>query len=106
MDTNRIVREFFLGFVRIHILHHAQERPVYGAWLREELARHGYEIGPGTLYPILHTLEREGLLESIKKVEDGRFRRCYRLTPKGEAILREARFRIRELIHEVFNEDQ
>ncbi len=102
---NRVVREFFLGFVRLHILHHAKERPVYGAWLRDELAKHGYEIGPGTLYPILHTLEYEGLLRSTKKVEDGRFRRCYVLTPKGEAILEEARFRIRELLEEIFGEE-
>ncbi len=55
-------RDFFLGFVRIHVLHHAAEEPVYGLAMIEELGRHGYEISPGTLYPILHGMEREGWL--------------------------------------------
>jgi DNA-binding PadR family transcriptional regulator len=55
-------RDFFLGFVRIHILHHAAEEPIYGLAMIEELGRHGYEVSPGTIYPILHGMERGGWL--------------------------------------------
>jgi PadR family transcriptional regulator PadR len=33
---------------------HAGEKPLYGHWMIEELRHHGYEIGPGTMYPLLH----------------------------------------------------
>lgn len=52
-----MIRDFFLGFVKIHILHHAEQEPVYGLALIEELRRHGYTLSPGTLYPILHQLD-------------------------------------------------
>ena len=99
---NRILREFFLGFVRLHILHHAREGDVYGAWLQRELKRHGYSIGPGTLYPLLHRLEEEKLLKSIRRVKDGRVRRCYIITNKGRKVLDEARLKVKELIDEIF----
>jgi DNA-binding PadR family transcriptional regulator len=57
-----MLRDFFLGFVRIHILHHAAEEPIYGLAMIEELGRHGYEVSPGTIYPILHGMERGGWL--------------------------------------------
>ncbi len=100
-----MLRDLFLGFVKVHILYHAAREPVYGLWLMEELARHGYELSPGTLYPTLHSLEREGLLSSERRVVDGRVRRYYTATPAGRAALREARARIAELVAEVL-EDQ
>ena len=48
-----MLREILLGFVRVHILHHAAEEPFFGSWMMGELASHGYNVGPGTLYPIL-----------------------------------------------------
>jgi PadR family transcriptional regulator PadR len=92
------------GFVRIHILHHAGQEPVYGAWLMEELARHGYTISPGTLYPTLHGLERAGYLRSEKRVVEGRQRRYYTITPAGEHALAGARVRLAELVREVLAE--
>nr|HUM34521.1 PadR family transcriptional regulator [Candidatus Saccharicenans sp.] len=65
---NDLTHEFFLGFIKIHILHHAAEQPVYGLWLIEELNRHGYRLSPGTLYPLLHSLEKEKYLECQEKV--------------------------------------
>ncbi|MCV7073694.1 helix-turn-helix transcriptional regulator, partial [Mycobacterium rufum] len=62
------MREFQRGAVRLHILHHAAVEGVHGAWLTEELARHGYDISPGTLYPTLHRLEADGLLTSQQQV--------------------------------------
>jgi DNA-binding PadR family transcriptional regulator len=96
-----MMRDILQGFVKLHILHHASEQPVYGLWLIEELARHGYAISPGTLYPTLHNLEREGILTSESRVVDGRQRRYYTLTPAGKAILAEARARLKELAGEI-----
>ena len=47
-------RDLYSGLMRLHILHHAVEGPVFGLGMAEELARHGYRISPGTLYPLLH----------------------------------------------------
>lgn len=57
-----MLRDFFLGFVRIHILHHAAGEPIYGLAMIEELGRHGYEVSRGTIHPILHGMERGGWL--------------------------------------------
>lgn len=45
------MREFQRAAVRLHILHHAADNEVHGAWLTQELSRHGYRVSPGTLYP-------------------------------------------------------
>lgn len=102
--TVNLLRDFYLGFIRIHILYHARKAPVYGVELMKELARHGYAVGPGTLYPILHALEEKGLLASLKEVVDGKARRCYKITSHGERILTGARKQAAELINEI-NED-
>ena len=96
-----MLRDLFLGFIKIHILHHAGQEPVYGLWLMEELTHHGYTISPGTLYPTLHSLEQAGYLSSEKRVVEGRQRRYYTLTPDGKAALAEARERLAELVSEV-----
>ncbi|MCC5807421.1 MAG: helix-turn-helix transcriptional regulator [Opitutales bacterium] len=88
------------GFIRLHILHHAAERAVYGQWMMEELREHGYRISPGTLYPMLRGLERDGLLQGIDDPATPR-KRLYRITAAGKEALREARERLRELFHEV-----
>lgn len=98
-------RDFFLGFVRIHILHHAAEAPVYGAWMIEELERHGYEISPGTLYPILHTMEEKGYLARENRVVEGRVRKYYTATEAGQGALEEVRGKMRELIGEVLADE-
>lgn len=99
-----IIRNLFLGFIRLHILHHAAEEPVYGAWLIEELGRHGYDLSPGTLYPILHTLTQAGLLAVHEEVVNGKQRKYYTTTQAGRRALAEARRRLRELAEEVLNE--
>jgi DNA-binding PadR family transcriptional regulator len=96
-----MLRDFFLGFIRIHILHHAAEAPVYGLAMIEELARHGYEISPGTLYPILHGMERAGWLAREDRLVDGRVRKYYRATKAGRKALVEAKAKIHELVNEV-----
>ncbi|WP_347568147.1 PadR family transcriptional regulator [Streptomyces sp. TRM75563] len=91
--------------MRLHILHHAAEGEIHGAWMTEELARHGYRISPGTLYPTLHRLEADGLLASEQQVVDGRARRVYRATEAGRAALAEDRRALRELAREVLGDD-
>lgn len=99
-DTN-VVREFFLGFVRIHVLHHAAEGRIYGLGMIEELRRHGYELSPGTLYPLLHRMEAEGYLKREDQLDGGKIRKYYTITPAGRTVLAEARKKIAELTGEV-----
>jgi PadR family transcriptional regulator PadR len=94
----KLPRDLFLGFVKLHILHHAGREPVYGLWLIEELGRHGYRLSPGTLYPILHALEQEHLLARETRVVEGKSRKYYRLTATGRTALREGMSKARELM--------
>ncbi|MBE7414220.1 MAG: helix-turn-helix transcriptional regulator [Deltaproteobacteria bacterium] len=101
-DNNHgILRDFFLGFIKIHTLHHAMKEDVYGLWLIEELNEHGYDLSPGTLYPILHKLEEDGLLTSYSEVVEGKVRKYYQTTPKGAHALERLREKIIELVKEV-----
>ena len=96
-----VVRDFQRGAMRLHVLHHAAVGEVHGAWLIEELARHGYRVSPGTMYPLLARLEAAGLLRSRPEVVDGRQRRRYRATPQGRKALGACRRALRELSGEV-----
>lgn len=96
-----MLRDFFLGCIKLHILHHAGQEPVYGAALMEELQRHGYALSPGTLYPVLHHLEKQGYLRSEKRVVGGKVRKYYSITPKGTEAMTEVRPKIRELVAEL-----
>ena len=94
-------QELLAGLVRLHILHHAAEEEIYGVWIIEELARHGYRLSPGTLYPMLHTLERKGYLRSRQQRSGRSIRRMYRATPLGRKALDIAKGKLRELVGEV-----
>jgi PadR family transcriptional regulator PadR len=98
-------RELFSGLIRLHVLHHACEEPIFGLGMIEELARHGYRMSPGTLYPLLDGLEKKGLLRSSRRLVDGRFRRFYRATPAGRKALKTAKLRVKELFGELFEEE-
>ena len=78
---------------------------MYGAALMEELVRHGYQVGPGTLYPMLHALEEKGLLVSELEVVGGKRRRYYHITVIGADALENARAHTLELIREINQED-
>lgn len=97
----RVIRKLFLGFIQIHILHHAKEHPVYGVWMVEELKEHGYEISSGTLYPILHSMESDGLLTREDRNVEGKIRKYYSITKQGEDVLVEARNKAYELFKEI-----
>jgi DNA-binding PadR family transcriptional regulator len=96
-----ITRGVFIAFVRVHVLHHAAEGPIFGLEMIEELRHHGYSIGPGTLYPILHGLHQNGCLRLRQEVVNGKLRKYYVATAKGKRALAEVRKKIRELVHEV-----
>jgi PadR family transcriptional regulator, regulatory protein PadR len=102
---SKMLRDFFLGFVKVHVLHHASREPIYGVWFLEELARHGYHLSPGTLYPLFHDLEATGYLKREDRVVEGKVRKYYAITPQGERALGEARDRIRELVDEIMEDD-
>jgi len=94
-------QELLGGLIRLHVLHHAVESEMYGHWMIEELARHGYRVSPGTLYPMLHALERKGYIKSKAKGPGRRARKVYRATKKGRDALRLAKTRVRELFGEL-----
>jgi PadR family transcriptional regulator PadR len=98
-------RQLLFGLIRIHVLIHASHEPIFGLAMMEELKHHGYRIGPGTLYPLLHGLERGGLLRSELKNVTGRRRRVYRITAEGRKALVQARMKVDEL-HQELNEQE
>jgi DNA-binding PadR family transcriptional regulator len=95
---------FFGGFVRLHVLYHAVREPIFGVEMMQELARHGYDVGSGTLYPMLHQLEEAGYLSSTTEVVGGKIRKYYRATPAGATALEGAKAKIRELAREVLHD--
>lgn len=97
-------RDLFTGLIRIHALVHAYHEPIFGQAMMEELKRHGYRIGPGTMYPLLHGMERGGLLKSELKNVNGRRRRVYRTTATGKRALDKARKKVDELHRELHEE--
>lgn len=98
---DKIHRKLFLGFMQMHILYHAKREPIYGVWMMEELREHGYETGPGTLYPILHDLEALGLLCASSATINGKVRKYYSITEAGVRALEEGIEKATELLREL-----
>jgi len=96
-----VTRDFLLGIVRLHILFHAAQEPVFGLDLLRELAEHGYDLSPGTLYPMLHAMEHHGFLDVESQVVGGKVRKYYRTTPSGQEALATALVQVRELLDEI-----
>ena len=96
-----ISKRLFQGFICLHILHHAEAEPIYGSWMMEELAEHGYKLSPGTLYPILYNLEQEALIESFEETVGGKIRKYYRITETGKEELALAKTYLSELVKEI-----
>ena len=94
-------RDLYSGLIRLHILHHAVERPIFGLGMIEELARHGYRIGPGSLYPLLHGLEKKGYLRFKEERRGKSLRKVYRATSLGRKALAAAKSKVRELFREL-----
>jgi PadR family transcriptional regulator PadR len=98
--------DLFSGFIKLHVLHHASEQPVYGLWLIEELAEHGYRVSPGTLYPLLHSLEKSEMLKSYNELIHGKIRRYYKITANGRRHLKKAKNQLMELMGEILTKQE
>jgi PadR family transcriptional regulator PadR len=98
-------RDLMAGFVRLHVLNHANSGPIFGIRIIERLASHGYALSPGTLYPILHGLERDGFLVSREEIEGNRRRRIYEITDPGRKLLILSKVRLWGLFQEVFDRE-
>lgn len=105
MKQENIDWDLSRGLIRLHILHHAAKKPVFGLWFIEELARHGYKLSPGTLYPLLHSLERKGYLRSTTERSGKSARRIYRATPLGRKVLTAAKGKVSELFGELLEDE-
>lgn len=106
MNENHNHQDLYSGLIRLHILHHACEGDIFGLAMIEELARHGYKLSPGTMYPLLHSLEERGFLVSKERQDGRRYRRFYRATPAGRKALVSAREKVRELFGELFERER
>ncbi|MFF3102595.1 PadR family transcriptional regulator [Viridibacillus arvi] len=98
---DKLLIKLFLGFIQIHILHHAKEHPIFGAWMLEELREHGYTIRPGTLYPILHSMENDWLLNKENRNISRGISKYYTTNEKGQDVLVEERKKAYELFKEI-----
>ena len=94
-------RDLYSGLIRLHVMHHATEEPIFGLGMIEELQRHGYRISPGSLYPLLHGLEEKGYLSSRERRNGKSLRKVYRATPLGKKALKAARSKVLELLREL-----
>ena len=94
-------RDLYSGMIRLHVLHHAAQEPIFGLGMIEELNRHGYKISPGSLYPLLHGLEKKGYVKASEVRNGKSLRRIYRATPLGLKALALAKEKIRELFQEL-----
>jgi DNA-binding PadR family transcriptional regulator len=99
--TGYVNKRLFQGFICLHILHHAHNQPFFGSWMMDELTEHGYKLSPGTLYPILHNLEKEGLLLHHNENYGGKIRKYYDITEAGRQELKEAKTYLKELVGEI-----
>jgi PadR family transcriptional regulator PadR len=95
-------QDLYKRLVRIHILHHASEKAVFGLSFIEELAHHGYKLSPGTLYPNSSRDGGERYLRSSVQRAGRQSRRVYRATPKGKKALAAAKEKVSELFGELF----
>jgi|SRR3954468_10737905 PadR family transcriptional regulator PadR len=99
-EHSRLFRDLLLGFVRVHVLYHASLAPVYGVGLIATLDEHGYRLSPGTLYPLLHSMEKAGFLLREDRIVGGKVRKYYQITAQGDRVLDEARGKVVDLVSE------
>lgn len=98
-------KDLYGGLIRLHILHHAEREPIFGLGIIEELGHHGYKLSAGTLYPILHGLEKSGYLNSRTELVGGRRRRLYVITESGQSALALGKTKVWELFRELFEDE-
>src|SRR2546421_12695593 len=97
-------QELYSGLIRLHVLYHATCAPIFGLGMMKELQRHGYRVGPGTFYPLLHRMEEKGYLRSKGQLVGGKVRRCYEATAAGRRALGGAKARVMGMVEEIFED--
>ncbi len=97
-------RELYSGLIRLHILEHAKHGGIFGLGMIEELAHRGYKLSAGSLYPLLHSMEKKGLLRSHEHLEAGKIRRIYKSTARGRKALTMAKEKVRVLFGVLFED--
>lgn len=89
----KINKELLKGSTVILILKLLDQKPMYGYEMIKEIESSSdgvFAFKEGTLYPILHSLESDGMLESYwSDITGGRQRKYYRITNKGRLHLKE-----------------
>jgi DNA-binding PadR family transcriptional regulator len=93
-------QRLLVGFIRLHVLHHAVKEDICGHWMMEELRHHGYVISPGTLYPMLRAMEKDGWIVGRNDPHGGS-RKLFRATRAGRRALEQAKEKLWELFSEV-----
>ncbi|MFP4541627.1 MAG: PadR family transcriptional regulator [Opitutales bacterium] len=101
MHPTEVVREILSAFWKIHILHHAAEGPIAGHWMLKELREHGYDISPGTLYPLLKRMTARGWLERLPSEGGPKDPQLHRITDEGRGVLQFVRAQLAELTREI-----
>lgn len=101
---DKLLKDLFLGFIKVHILHHASKERIFGQDFSDELRNHGFQISYGTLYPIFHKLEEQGYLKSETENVSGKIRRYYSITKSGKKILEKAKLQAKELVEELYED--
>jgi PadR family transcriptional regulator, regulatory protein PadR len=97
MDLRRqMMQSFWQGILKFFVLQKIAQGPAYGGRLKKQLSECGYDISPGSLYPLLHALEKGSLVSSRVKIFKGRARKYYEITNQGRTVLAELQ---KELTH-------
>lgn len=88
----KIEKSLLSGSTPLLLLSLLKDGNKYGYEMIEELAKRSddtFVMKEGTLYPLLHSLEKEGFVRSyIQAAPSGRERKYYRLTPAGSEQLK------------------
>lgn len=82
---NSIVMEMRRGVVILGVLSQLSESE-YGYSLVQTLEQENFPVEPGTLYPLLRRLEKQGLLDSSWDTSENRPRKYYKLSDKGKEV--------------------
>jgi DNA-binding PadR family transcriptional regulator len=104
ITADDVLRRMLLGFMRLHVLYHVDRQPTCGTELMEELRSHGYDVGPGTLYPMLRELLEAGHVTCEELIVRGKRRKNYRATASGRRLLSAAREKLLELTGELVHD--
>ncbi len=94
----QMMHSFWQGILKFFVLHQAAQSPVYGGKLKKQLQDWDYDISPGSLYPMLHALEKAMLLKSRVKIFKGRARKYYDITDEGRAVLAEVQEELADVL--------